>query len=108
MNVLAVTGTVRLWHVYALAFALGLVTVVDNPTRQTFVTEMVGQSHMANAIALNSAIFNLARIAGPAVAGLVISLVGTPVTFLVNAASYGAVRFGTLFQFSGTFQSQSP
>ena len=96
LGVLAVTGTVRLWHVYALAFALGLVTVVDNPTRQTFVTEMVGQRDMANAIALNSAIFNLARIAGPAVAGLVISLVGTPVTFLLNAASYVAVLAGLL------------
>ena len=54
-----------------------MVTVVDNPTRQTFVTEVVGQTDMANAIALNSAIFNLARIAGPAMAGIIIGLVGT-------------------------------
>lgn len=104
LGILAVTGTVRLWHVYALAFALGLVTVVDNPTRQTFVTEMVGPSHMANAIALNSAIFNLARIVGPAVAGLVIAAVGTPVTFLVNAASYGAVLTGLLLMRPGDLQ----
>ena len=57
---------------------------------------MVGQDDMSNAIALNSAIFNLARIAGPAVAGIVISLVGTPTAFLLNAASYGAVITGLL------------
>jgi MFS family permease len=91
LGVLAVTGTVRIWQVYLLAFALGLVTVVDNPTRQAFAVEMVGKDGMANAIALNSAVFNLARIAGPAVAGLVISAVGTPAAFMVNAASYGAV-----------------
>ena len=91
LGVLALTGNVQIWQVYILAFALGLITVVDNPTRQTFVAEMVGRSDMANAIALNSAVFNLARIAGPAVAGLVISALGTPAAFLVNAASYGAV-----------------
>ena len=91
LGVLALTGQVQIWQVYALAFALGLITVVDNPTRQTFVAEMVGRRGMPNAIALNSAVFNLARITGPAVAGLVISAVGTPAAFLVNAASYGAV-----------------
>ncbi|HEY7144839.1 MAG TPA: MFS transporter [Streptosporangiaceae bacterium] len=94
LGVLAVTGVVQIWHVYVLAFALGLVTVVDNPTRQTFVAEMVGRDGMANAIALNSATFNLARIAGPAVAGLVISVLGTPAAFLVNAASFAAVLTG--------------
>jgi MFS family permease len=78
-----------------------MVTVVDNPTRQTFVTEMVGQTDMPNAIALNSAIFNLARIAGPAIAGIVIGLVGTPTAFLVNAASYGAVIVGMLLMRPG-------
>jgi MFS family permease len=91
LGVLALTGEVRIWHVYLLAFALGLVTVVDNPTRQTFAVEMVGKADMANAIALNSAIFNMGRIVGPAVAGLVISAVGTPMAFMLNAASYGAV-----------------
>jgi MFS family permease len=94
LGLLALTGVVAVWQVYLLAFALGLVAVVDNPTRQTFVTEMVGPSGVANAVALNSATFNLARIAGPAVAGLVISAVGTPVAFLLNAASYGAVLIG--------------
>ena len=94
LGLLALTGTVRIWHVYALAFALGLATMVDNPTRQSFAVEMVGRDAMANAIALNSAVFNLARIVGPAVAGLVIAAVGTPAAFLVNAASYGAVLTG--------------
>jgi MFS family permease len=94
LGILALTHTVQIWHVYALAFGLGLVTVVDNPTRQAFAAEMVGRGGMANAIALNSAVFNLARIAGPAVAGLVISALGTPAAFLVNAASYGAVLIG--------------
>ena len=91
LGVLAVTHSVAIWQVYALAFGLGLATVVDNPTRQAFATEMVGRGGLANAIALNSAVFNLARIVGPAVAGVVISLLGTPAAFLVNAASYGAV-----------------
>jgi MFS family permease len=91
LGLLALTGKVQIWHVYALAFGLGMVTVVDNPTRQSFAAEMVGRGGMSNAIALNSAVFNLARIAGPAVAGLVISAAGVPVAFLVNAASYGAV-----------------
>jgi MFS family permease len=94
LGVLALTGVVEIWQVYALAFALGLVSVVDNPARQTFAVEMVGRADMPNAIALNSAIFNLARILGPAVAGLVISAVGTPLAFIVNAASYGAVLIG--------------
>ncbi|HXB49885.1 MAG TPA: MFS transporter [Streptosporangiaceae bacterium] len=94
LGTLALTGSVRIWQVYLLAFALGMVTVVDNPTRQAFAVEMVGADAMANAIALNSAVFNLARIAGPAVAGLVIGLVGTPAAFLINAASYGAVLIG--------------
>jgi len=88
LGVLAVTGVVRPWHIYLLAFGLGLATVVDNPTRQSFAIEMVGRADLPNAIALNSAIFNLARIVGPAVAGLVISVIGTPAAFFLNAASY--------------------
>ncbi|MDQ2874727.1 MAG: MFS transporter [Actinomycetota bacterium] len=91
LGLLALTGVASIWQVYVLAFALGLVTVVDNPTRQAFAVEMVGTDGMANAIALNSAVFNLARIAGPAIAGLVIAALGTPAAFLVNAASFGAV-----------------
>jgi MFS family permease len=91
LGVLAITGVVRPWHIYLLAFGLGMATVVDNPTRQSFAIEMVGRDDLRNAIALNSAVFNLARITGPAAAGLVISLIGTPAAFFLNAASYGAV-----------------
>jgi MFS family permease len=88
LGVLDLTGVVRPWQIYLLAFGLGIATVVDNPTRQSFAIEMVGRADLPNAIALNSAIFNLARIVGPALAGLVISLVGTPTAFFLNAASY--------------------
>jgi MFS family permease len=88
LGVLAVTGVVQPWHVYLLAFGLGMATVVDNPTRQSFAIEMVGRNDLQNAIALNSAVFNLARISGPAVAGIVISLIGTGAAFFLNAASY--------------------
>ena len=88
LGVLAVTGVVQPWHVYLLAFGLGMATMVDNPTRQSFAIEMVGRSDLQNAIALNSAVFNLARITGPAVAGIVISLIGTSAAFFLNAASY--------------------
>ncbi len=91
LGTLTITGVVQPWHVYLLAFGLGLATVVDNPTRQSFAIEMVGKKDLTNAIGLNSAVFNLARIGGPAVAGLVISLVGTPAAFYLNAASYLAV-----------------
>ena len=108
LGVLAITGTVRIWQVFALAFGLGLATVVDNPTRQAFVTEMVGRTDMPNAIALNSAIFNLARIAGPAAAGLVIGAVGTPAAFFVNAASYGAVLTGLMLMRPGELHPTVP
>jgi MFS family permease len=91
LGVLAITGTAQVWHVYALAFCLGMTTVVDNPTRQTFAVEMVGPADLSNAIALNSANFNMARVLGPAMAGLLIAAIGTAPVFFVNAASYVAV-----------------
>ncbi|XVQ15935.1 MFS transporter [Spirillospora sp. CA-255316] len=94
LGVLAITGTAQVWHVYLLAFGLGLATVVDNPTRQSFVVEMVGKRDLPNAIALNSATFNGARLLGPAAAGVLIAWLGTGPVFLLNAASFGAVLFG--------------
>jgi MFS family permease len=94
LGVLALTGSAQVWHVYALAFLLGVATVVDNPTRQTFAVEMVGPNDLSNAIALNSAIFNTARIIGPAVAGVLIAAIGTGPVFMVNAASFLAVLLG--------------
>ncbi|WP_121436945.1 MFS transporter [Actinomadura pelletieri] len=94
LGFLAITGAAQVWHVYVLAFGLGLATVIDNPARQSFVVEMVGKRDLPNAIALNSATFNGARLLGPAVAGVLIALIGTGPVFLVNAASFGAVLFG--------------
>jgi MFS family permease len=91
LGVLDVTGVVEAWHVYVLAFALGLATAVDNPTRQSFVVEMVGKDDLPNAVGLNSATFNSARVVGPAIAGLLINAVGTGPVFLINAVSYVAV-----------------
>lgn len=91
---LTMLGVVQLWHVYVLALMLGLVTAIDNPTRQAFVSEMVPSSHLLNAISLNSVQFNVARIIGPAVAGELIAILGIPLMFLLNALSFIAVIFG--------------
>lgn len=91
---LTFTNVVQLWHVYLLAFLLGLFTAIDNPTRQAFVSEMVPQSHMLNAISLNSVQFNVARIIGPAIAGGMIALLGIPLMFFLNAISFIAVLVG--------------
>jgi len=91
---LDLSGRVQLWHVFALAFGLGLASVVDTPVRQAFVSEMVGSADLPNAVSLNSATFNSARILGPAAAGAAIAVVGTGWVFLANAASYLAVLVG--------------
>jgi MFS family permease len=87
LGLLALTGAVQPWHVYVLAFVLGLVTVVDNPTRQVFVSELVGQAHIRNAVSLNSSVFQLGALVGPAVSGALIHAVGQGWSFLINAAS---------------------
>ena len=81
----------QLWHVYGFAFLLGCVTAFDTPARQTFVSELVGEKDLANAVALNSTSFNIARMLGPAVAGVLIAAIGTGWLFLINAASFVAV-----------------
>jgi MFS family permease len=91
LGTLAATGVVQVWHVFVLAGALGLLTVFDNPTRQSFVLEMVGPDDLRNAVTLNSVLVNAARAVGPAVAGILIATVGVSVCFLVNAVSYLAV-----------------
>ena len=91
LGLLTVSGVVQLWHVYTLALLLGCVTAFDAPARQTFVNELVVEADLPNAVALNSASFNMARMLGPAAAGLVIAVVGTGWVFLVNAASFVAV-----------------
>lgn len=93
---LTLSGHVEVWHVYVAAFAVGLATVVDNPARQTFVTEMVGPDQLQNAVSLNSANFQSARLVGPAVAGLMITGVGTGWAFLFNGLSFVAPIAGLL------------
>ncbi|MBI5440602.1 MAG: MFS transporter, partial [Deltaproteobacteria bacterium] len=88
---LAAAGAVRLWMVYLLALLLGCATALDNPARQSFMSELVGPGDLPNAVALNSASFNLARIIGPSLAGIVIAAWGIAPAFLLNAASFGAV-----------------
>jgi MFS family permease len=91
LGITVATGAVRLWMVYVLAAGLGCVNTIDLPTRQTFIMEMVGADHLTNAVSLNSVMVNLARVVGPAVAGLLIATVGLATCFLVNSASYLAV-----------------
>lgn len=93
LGVLVATGTAELWHVYLLAFGLGVASAFDAPARQAFVAELVPATELPNAVALNSASFNLARLAGPGVAGLLIAWFGTGPAFLINALSFGAVIF---------------
>ncbi|WP_030419455.1 MFS transporter [Streptomyces sp. SCSIO 75703] len=90
LAVLTLTGQVQVWHVYVAAFAMGLATVVDNPARQSFVAELVGRDQLQNAVSLNSANFQSARLVGPAVAGLMITGVGTGWAFLANGLSFVA------------------
>ncbi len=91
LGILTVTGLVRLWHVYAFAFGLGCAAAFDAPARQTFVSELVGEADLSNAVALNSTSFNAARLIGPAVAGVLIAAIGSGWVFLLNAASFVAV-----------------
>ncbi|MBO0690095.1 MAG: MFS transporter [Candidatus Dormibacteraeota bacterium] len=85
------TGAVTLGVVYLLVLLLGLVQVVDNPTRQAFASELVGPAEVSNAVSLNSAVFTSARVFGPALGGILIALVGTGWCFALNAVSYIAV-----------------
>ncbi|MBS0517120.1 MAG: MFS transporter [Proteobacteria bacterium] len=91
LGLLTVTGVVQLWHVYVFAFLFGCAAAFDAPARQTFVTELVGDRYLANAVALNSTSFNAGRMVGPAAAGLCIAAVGTGWAFLLNGLSFLAV-----------------
>jgi MFS family permease len=91
LGILTVTGAVRLWEIGALAALLGLNNAFENPARQSFMLEMVGAESLRNAVSLNSVLVNVARVIGPAVAGVLIATVGEGVCFLVNAASFVAV-----------------
>jgi MFS family permease len=96
LALLTATGTVQVWHVFVLAALLGVVNALDMPVRQSFTVEIVGRPDVANAVALNSALFNASRIVGPAIAGLLIGAAGLTVCFAVNALSYLAVLLALL------------
>jgi len=87
------TGTVRLWHVLALAFLLGAAQALDTPARQAFVVELVGKEDLSNAIALNSGMFQAARVLGPAAAGVLVATSGVAGAFFINGTSFLAVLF---------------
>ncbi|WP_122818663.1 MFS transporter [Nocardioides pantholopis] len=96
LGIIAVTGSAQIWHVYVLAFVLGIGSAFDGPARQSFVSEMVGTEDLTNAVGLNSATFNAARLFGPAIAGLLIGALGGSAeasgwVILINAVSYAAV-----------------
>ena len=91
LGLLLILGHAQLWHLYGFALALGIVNAVDTPARQTFVADLVSGSNMSNAVALNSASFNAARMIGPALAGFLIVLVGSGWVFVINAITFVAV-----------------
>ncbi|MFI9120606.1 MFS transporter [Streptomyces bikiniensis] len=101
LAVLTLSGHVQVWHVYLIAFLLGMVTVVDNPARQSFVSEMVGPEQLRNAVSLNSANFQSARLVGPAIAGVLIAGVGSGWAFLLNGLSFVAPVVSLLLMRTG-------
>ncbi len=90
LAVLTLSHQVQVWHVFLIAFGLGTVTAVENPTRQSFVNEMVGPEQLRNAISINASVFQLGALIGPAVSGVLINAVGSGYAFTINAISYTA------------------
>lgn len=95
LGLLIVTHHIQLWHVLVLAFVLGVIDSIDKPVRQSFASELVGKKDLLNAISLNSANFNMARLVGPAASGLLIAAFGTGPAFIINAISYLPVIYAT-------------
>lgn len=97
LGLLVTTNTVQGWHIYVLALLLGIFSAVDAPVRQSFVSELVGKEDLSNAVSLNAANFNIGRLVGPSMAGLMIAAYGTGPTFLLNAFSFGLMVLTLLF-----------
>ncbi len=91
LGLLTLSGMARAWHVYVFAFLLGCAAAFDAPVRQSFVSDLVGEDLLPNAVALNSTSFNASRLVGPAIAGVLMAALGTGWVFLINAGSYAAV-----------------
>lgn len=96
LGALVLTGTAQLWHVYVFALLLGCASAIDGPVRQTFVAELVPGEMLPNAVGLNSASFNAARLVGPGLAGLLIAGVGSGWVFMINGLSFGATIIAML------------
>ncbi len=94
---LTVVNVITVWHIAILSFLLGIVNALDAPARQAYAPELVGRESLASAIALNSGVFNAARVIGPGVAGILIAWVGTGGAFILNGVSYIAVIIALLF-----------
>jgi MFS family permease len=97
LGLMVVFGVAELWHVYAFALALGVASAIDAPARQAFVSELVSEKNLPNAVSLNSASFNGARLFGPAVAGLLVVAVGAGWVFLINGITFAAVLGSLIF-----------
>jgi MFS family permease len=102
-----VTNVATLYEVYGFAFALGVVSAIDMPVRQTFVSEIVDEKQIPNAVALNSAAFNSARLIGPGIAGLLIAAIGSGWVFLINAASFAATLLALALMHVGELRASS-
>lgn len=108
LAVVDLTNVVQLWMLYAIVFGYGMALAVDNPTRQSFVSELVPADDLPNAIGLSSAIFQLARVLGPALAGALIVLVGTGVCFVVNAVSFVFIIAALVLMRPGELHREAP
>ncbi len=108
LTVLVWSGHIHLWHVYLLATVLGLANAFEQPARQAFVVEMVGKDNLINAVALNSGMFNAARMIGPGIGGFVIATMGVKGAFLLNAISFVPVIYALAIMKSSEFFNQSP
>ncbi len=108
MAVLALTGQLQVWHIYVIAFVLGLVVVADQPARQVFVNELVGPAQLRNAISLNASIFQLGGMIGPAVSGVLISAVGGGWAFVVNAVACCVTVMSLFLIRSGELMKMAP
>jgi MFS family permease len=97
LGIIVLTGVAQLWIVYVFALALGITSAFDAPVRQTFVAELVSGANVSNAVALNSASFNAARTIGPAIAGLLVAVIGAGWVFIINSVTFAAVVISLKF-----------
>ena len=108
LSVLVLTNVTQLWMLYALAVCSGFISVIDNPTRQAFVGEMVGRNRIRNAVTLNSMLFNITRVVGPSLAGIAIAHLGAGMCFTINALSFIAVIISLISMRASELHTELP